>query len=324
MRLTSSLRPLAAVALATAALIATGPAATAAPAPSPSPEPSSAVASSTETGCRAGGHQQGPGRETSADASAGPAARTSRATQGPDHREVTPAEQRAIEARTDLLLAQRAPGAAAARDVPTYVHVMAGEDGEGDVGRDAVRRQVRVLDRTYAGSGFDFDLSGIDRTYDDRYHQDRLSEEYRAETHRGGARALNIWLVDFEYLGVATFPWDQADRPRIDGVRVNVGSLPGGDLERFDQGRTATHEVGHWLGLYHTFQGGCTRRNDLVRDTPAQRSESSGCPVGRDSCRLPGNDPVHNYMDYSDDACYERFSDGQVARMRSAFAAYRA
>ena len=210
------------------------------------------------------------------------------------------------------------------QEIPTYVHVMAGADGEGDVSRTVVRRQVRVLDETFAGSGFAFDLAGVDRTYDDRYHRDRRSREYRAATRRGGAGALNIWLVDLDYLGVATFPWDRAGSPRTDGVRVDVGTLPGGDLQDYDQGKTATHEAGHWLGLFHTFQGGCTRRNDGVRDTPAQASESRGCPVGRDSCSLPGDDPVHNYMDYSDDACYERFSAGQQDRMRAMFAAYRA
>lgn len=318
MRLTTPVRTVAA-AVATVVLLGAGSAAAAAPPPS-----SVGAAETPTTVCPTGG--QGHGHETSGDASARSAgARTAgpRTVRGPDHREVSVVEQRAIEARTDQLLAQRSAGAPAVREVPTYVHVMAGEDGEGDVGRAVVRRQVRVLDRTYRGSGFRFDLAGIDRTYDDRYHRDRRSGEYRAETRRGGPGALNIWLVDFEYLGVATFPWDQADSPALDGVRVDVESVPGGDLERFDQGKTATHEVGHWLGLYHTFQGGCTRRNDLVRDTPAQSSQSAGCPAGRDSCALPGRDPVHNYMDYSDDACYERFSTGQVDRMRSLFTAYR-
>ncbi len=314
MRLTTPVRTVAA-AVATVILIGAGTAATAAPSPT-----TAGTAEAPATACPTGGQEHGHGT------SAGTAARSTGATpvRGPDHREVTAAEQRAIEARTDRLLAQRSAGAAARRDVPTYVHVMAGEDGEGDLSRAVVRRQVRVLDRTYQGSGFRFDLAGIDRTYDDRYHRDRRSSEYRAETRRGGPGALNIWLVDFAYLGVATFPWDQATSPGLDGVRVDVGSVPGGDLERFDLGRTATHEVGHWLGLYHTFQGGCTRRNDLVRDTPAQSGQSAGCPVGRDSCALPGTDPVHNYMDYSDDACYERFSPGQVGRMQSMFTAYRA
>ncbi len=239
-----------------------------------------------------------------------------------DHREVSLAEQRQIESRTSQLLQRRgAPPEGAV--VPVYVHVMASKKGAGNASPKRIRRQMTVLDRTFAGSGFSFDLKDVDRFRNDRWHRDKKSVKYRTATRRGGANALNIWLVHFDYLGIATFPWDYPDKGAIDGLRVEVGSLPGGQIENYNLGKTATHEAGHWFGLYHTFQGGCTTKNDRVEDTPAQLDATSGCPEGADTCPLPGLDPIHNYMDYSYDACYENFSDGQMRRMRRQFEAWR-
>jgi hypothetical protein len=260
---------------------------------------------------------------------------SARGGHGPDHRDISAAEQRAIAKATRARL--RAKGitaaeiAATSADVPVYVHVMAAADGTGDVTDAQIADQIDVMNASFAGkksrdasdTGFSFTLAGVDRYFNDTWHKDHSSSKYRKATRQGGRDALNIWLVDFKYLGIATFPWDYQKNPGIDGIRVHFDSLPGGSIANYNAGETATHEAGHWFGLYHTFQGGCTEVNDEVADTPAQAGPTSGCPEGRDSCELPGLDPIHNFMDYSYDVCYTEFTPGQTTRAQSMWAAYR-
>lgn len=113
----------------------------------------------------------------------------------------------------------------------------------------------------------------------------------------------------------------------MDGCTLAAQTVPGGTKEGYNLGKTATHEVGHWFGLYHTFYGGCTY-GDGIDDTPAQEIPGSvevGCEKPIDSCPdQPGDDPMFNYMDYTGDACYREFTPGQKARMFENFEAYRA
>jgi hypothetical protein len=256
---------------------------------------------------------------------------------GKDHRDISASEQRAIEARTNAILAAKgkaplgASTALVSAPVPVYVHVMLSATGAGDVTQAQIDAQIAELSQAFAGgestaaanTGFTFTLAGVDRYYNNQWHTDKQSTTYRSKTRLGGKNALNIWLVDFNYLGIATFPWDYSKSPSIDGIRVQYSSLPGGTATNYNDGKTATHEAGHWFGLYHTFQGGCTTTNDEVADTPAQGSSTSGCPEGRDSCSLPGLDPIHNYMDYSYDPCYNQFTPDQSTRISQMWTAYR-
>lgn len=145
---------------------------------------------------------------------------------------------------------------------------------------------------------------------------------------------LNLWTVKFAavnstLLGYAQFP-DQSGLQGLsesggsaatDGVVVRYQSFGSVDKGTFpvmqapyNKGRTLTHEVGHWLGLRHIWgDGNCA--NDYVADTPSQASPSSGCPTGRITCG--GVNMVENYMDYSNDACMNIFTEGQKERMRA-------
>jgi hypothetical protein len=144
------------------------------------------------------------------------------------------------------------------------------------------------------------------------------------------ATTFNVYVTDLKntdpsiLLGYATFPFQYPEDDPRHGVVLNGGSLPGGSLERTNLGITLVHEGGHYLGLFHTFQGdSCDGSGDFVDDTPAEESSADGCPVGRDTCPdHHGLDPIWNYMDYSDDECLNSFTEGQriqINKMISSF-----
>jgi hypothetical protein len=77
------------------------------------------------------------------------------------------------------------------------------------------------------------------------------------------------------------------------------------------------------LGLYHTFQNGCSGGGDAVEDTPFCAAPTEGCPATKDTCPQPGTDPVRNFMDYSDDSCMRAFTPGQHQRVENMWKQYR-
>jgi len=215
--------------------------------------------------------------------------------------------------------------------INVYVHVINKGTGiaNGDVPIERIHDQISVLNDAYAGTGWSFVLLSVSRTNNATWYT--MSPGSTAETQaksalrQGTADDLNIYTANpgGGLLGWATFPSNYASAPAKDGVVLLFSSLPGGTAAPYNLGDTATHEVGHWMGLYHTFQGGCSKSGDSVSDTPAERSAAYGCPSGRDTCSTAGFDPIENFMDYTDDSCMWVFTSAQDARMDAAFTAYR-
>ncbi|HEY0141868.1 MAG TPA: zinc metalloprotease [Thermoanaerobaculia bacterium] len=225
--------------------------------------------------------------------------------------------------------------------VPVWMHVIARGDGfdNGQVPDSMIREQMRVLNDSFNGrsgganSGFAFELAGVTRTVNASWFASFASDidvelEAKSALRRGGAGTLNIYITDASpWLGWAYFPSIlNSSSANLDGVVVDWRSLPGGTFGVYSEGDTVPHEVGHWLALYHTFDGYCGKNGDYVADTPAEQSPASGCPVGRDTCigvAQAGLDPITNFMDYSYDACMYEFTPGQAERMQSAWTAFR-
>ncbi|CAE6410890.1 unnamed protein product [Rhizoctonia solani] len=226
------------------------------------------------------------------------------------------------------------PKAGAKATINVYWHVV--QNGttraQGNVPDSQIRASISAINSHFSGSGLSFKLARTDRTTNVTWFNRAGpvgpdQAEMKNALHKGGAADLNIYSVGFTswtgIIGYATFPSSYSENPKDDGVVFLHSTVPGGSFPGRNEGKLLTHEVGHWLGLYHTFQGGCSGAGDEVSDTPPQESSSSGCPIGRDTCPDGGVDPIHNYMDYSSDTCRTEFTDGQITRIKSQIATYR-
>jgi pregnancy-associated plasma protein-A len=221
--------------------------------------------------------------------------------------------------------------------IPVYFHVVAAsrDPADGWISNKQVRDQIGVLNNTFAGgrggadTGFRFVLAGTTRTVNaDWFAQETFADEVdmKSALKQGDATTLNIYSTSGGgFLGWAYYPkivvYQQLQV--LDGVVIHFGSVPGGSIPRFNLGFTATHEVGHWLGLAHTFEDGCQGHGDFIDDTPAEAAPTSRCPIGKDTCPEAGLDPIHNYMDYSDDACYTEFTADQADRTHEQYVHWR-
>ncbi|MBL7865633.1 MAG: choice-of-anchor J domain-containing protein [Cyclobacteriaceae bacterium] len=173
--------------------------------------------------------------------------------------------------------------------------------------------------------------SGITRTHATKPEW-QLSDqsEFKGLSYWPAEDYLNIWVINFATsdIGFAQFPesgtlagLEDASEDRLtDGIVVHYetfGTIDAGPfdlLARFNKGRTATHEVGHFFGLRHIWGDGSSCNTDYVSDTPPQSGSTSFCPT-HPSLSCGGNKMFMNYMDYTDDGCMNIYTAGQVARM---------
>jgi hypothetical protein len=244
------------------------------------------------------------------------------------------------------------PANGAEYDIPVVFHIIQKTNGEGALDDSFIHSQIDVLNEDFlaiagspgapgVGGKIKFHLatrdpngnptSGINRVTNNQYFADPGSglSPMKNALAWDTTKYFNIYTNDANgALGYATFP-SQTAGDREDGVvllHTSVGrNAPQGGI--YDQGRTATHEVGHYLGLFHTFQGGCGTgysAGDLLSDTPPQSQPQFDCPTGSAANSCGGTADVHNYMNYTQDTCMFRFTTEQINRMRCSIASYRA
>jgi hypothetical protein len=251
--------------------------------------------------------------------------------------------------------------------IPVVFHIIHNDSME-NISQAQVMDQIRILNedfrRRVGTPGFSSDAASTDMLIEFRLAQydpdgkksdginrikssltNNANDAVKALSYWNSDKYLNIWVVKSISIGIpssqgivlgyAQFPWDRASKPTTDGVVVRsdqIGVIGTGQISQ--GGRTLTHEIGHWLGLYHTFQDGCvggtsstcSSQGDKVCDTPPVATSNSGCSAGINSCTndvpdLP--DMIRNYMDYSDGTCMNTYTAGQKTRVYSSMASYR-
>ncbi|MCJ1225842.1 hypothetical protein MMC12_002491 [Toensbergia leucococca] len=221
---------------------------------------------------------------------------------------------------------------------------------------EIIANQSGVLNAAYAPANITFDIQPYTFTINDTWATDSADADMKAALHRGSYSTLNVYFQTSlstvpagslsnspatTILGYCSLPESvtyQAcrscapiayppDEYTSDGCNILASTMPNGAEDGYNEGKTTVHEVGHWFGLYHPFEGNTcdpSSTGDFIADTPQESTSTNGCPAGKDSCLSdPGLDPIHNYMDYSADACYTSFTPDQMIRMNSVYQSMR-
>ena len=260
--------------------------------------------------------------------------------------------QRAIEDFTQQYIATHSQNSRTASvNIPVVVHVVYRKNNE-NISDAQVQSQIDVLNEDFrrlnadasntpsqylsvaADTDIEFCLASVDPNGNPTSGITRTSTRKRSFSYNndgikfnssGGKDAwprgqyLNIWVGNLgnNLLGYAQFPGGPANTDGVVVLYYAFGTT-GNVSSPFHLGRTATHEVGHWLNLRHIWGDGGCGVDDFVGDTPESDASNYGCALGHVSCGT--RDMVENYMDYSDDACMNIYTVGQSARMNAMFA----
>ena len=205
----------------------------------------------------------------------------------------------------------------------------------GLVSTEDIEAQTAVLNSVYNEFGYSFYINSIDSavnagwyyaTDSHKYETDPWDndDQFLAMTQAMTVDVLNsinyFWTGASMTAGLGVYPWSFSEEDSRHGIYCANYTLPGGSYP-YTEGYTGVHEVGHYFGLYHTFENGCSNPGDSVDDTPYQSDANTGCPSAPYSCG--SNDDVGNYMDYMDDVCMTHFTTGQQDRIQWALGTYR-
>ncbi|KAI4737375.1 hypothetical protein E4T50_12125 [Aureobasidium sp. EXF-12298] len=222
--------------------------------------------------------------------------------------------------------------------VDVAFHIVTTAAKAGTITQKMADDELAVMNKAYAPSNVSFNRIATTFTVNDAWAvgQDADATAMKNALRNGTYRTLNVYfMTDLtgSILGTCSLPTNigpgtpAPSTYSSDGCMIQANTMPGGNIYGFNLGMTTVHETGHWMGLLHTFEGySCTGDGDFVSDTPMQSTSTDGCPAKppKDSCpQTAGVDPIHNYMDYSDDSCYTGFTGGQTKRMANMWATYR-
>lgn len=217
-----------------------------------------------------------------------------------------------------------------------FTHLVDPQTGLGFVNAARRSKLVKAMNKAFLGSGISFKSAKAQTVFNSQYCYDMEDPATTAivkqKYHYNPDNYLNIYTAALSSeLGWATFPVDYVFPPNnpnkwMDGVVVWHGVLPGGLNTQFNQGKRVVHEVGHWLGLLHTFHNGCAGNGDDVTDTPAHSGPNTGVPpdgANNGACNPLEQAPIHNFMNYTDDVCMTHFTPEQIEKMRKLMQLFR-